>query len=157
MPKERKVVKMKLVIEEIYESIQQAGNCNNVEACTISNRIKHQTIVNNEMFFHYDPVEEFETWVSHPILPIDVSDLGRIKYKNGRIANLTGKRYLKITVDGECFNVHRLVAETFLENVEDKPFVHHIDHDKNNNRLDNLMWVTHMENVQFYQEFKNNK
>ncbi|TXE12772.1 HNH endonuclease [Seonamhaeicola algicola] len=43
--------------------------------------------------------------------------------------------------------VHRVVAELFIDNPENKPFVIHKDYDKTNNHQDNLAWVTRSELV----------
>lgn len=51
--------------------------------------------------------------------------------------------------------IHRLVAEVYLPNPENKPFVHHKDHDKLNNDLNNLEWVTEKENAQDKLQRKN--
>ena len=44
--------------------------------------------------------------------------------------------------------VHRIVAEAFLPNPDNKPIAHHIDGDRLHCHLSNLIWATYSENVQ---------
>lgn len=104
--------------------------------------------------------------VEHP--RYKVSSLGRIiclnwnRTGNPRLCKLTKKRngYLEVCIDGVRKLVHRLVAEAFLPNPQNKPCIDHIDTNRQrnvievdengvpveNSTLTNIRWVTYKEN-----------
>lgn len=47
-------------------------------------------------------------------------------------------------------SIHRAVAQAFIINKDNKPFVNHKDLNKENNHVSNLEWVTHSENCLHY-------
>lgn len=66
-----------------------------------------------------------------------------------------GKQYYCVSIGGKNQKIHRLVAEAFIPNPQNKPIVHHKDHNKYNNHYTNLEWTTSKENSIAYQQFKN--
>lgn len=63
--------------------------------------------------------------------------------------NDKGYPVVGLSIDGKSYfrRVHRILAEVFIPNPENKPCVNHIDRDRANYSLDNLEWCTHSENV----------
>lgn len=60
-----------------------------------------------------------------------------------------GYAYVSLMKDGASkkFRVHRLVAEAFIPNPENKPEVNHINEVKTDNYVSNLEWATRVENM----------
>lgn len=83
-----------------------------------------------------------------------ISSLGRIdNIQTNRMKKPTLSRdgYLRVSLfknqKGKSFSVHRLVAEYFIENINNLPFVNHIDGNKSNNIVSNLEWISGSDNI----------
>jgi hypothetical protein len=88
----------------------------------------------------------------------EVSNFGRVRrIKTGRILRTSksggcrGYVGINLSKDGKAYGklVHRLVAESFLPNIEGLPEVNHKDEDKTNNRVENLEWCDHKYNINY--------
>ena len=85
-----------------------------------------------------------------------VSNYGEVRNnKTGRLMkprkNETGYLRINLTKNGKpkCMRIHRLVAQAFIPNNENKLQVNHIDFNRENNCVSNLEWVTNQENTQY--------
>lgn len=90
----------------------------------------------------------------HPLLGIMVRSDGLVLLptKPGHPEHWTkgckdGRGYYNVGINYKNCSVHRLVAETFLDNPNKLKYVDHIDRDKSNNDVSNLRWVTAQENL----------
>jgi len=63
-------------------------------------------------------------------------------------ANSSGYKVISLHKDSVKTQhlIHRLVAQTFIPNLEEKPCVNHLDKDRLNNAVKNLEWCTYLEN-----------
>jgi len=86
-----------------------------------------------------------EIWKEIPDYPsYSISDYGNIKNNTtNKIRKPSIKSgYCIVNLNGKALRIHRLVALTFIPNPEKKETVNHKDHNKINNNLDNLEWMT---------------
>jgi hypothetical protein len=119
-------------------SVRETTNCSfgfkwkKVEQNTLENEVWSEVVIDNQKIENYY-----------------VSSLGRFKNKKGVIMkdykpHHSGYIYLRVNI--KKYALHRLIAQTFIPNLENKPFVNHIDGDKTNNSVSNLEWCTCSEN-----------
>lgn len=128
--------------------------------------IEHHNAANSH---HPEHGEPDLTWVSVPEFEGfyefsnygDIRSVTRTISRSGSQGNLTiqgqdmtahrtPKGYVRVRLQkngsGRNLFIHRLVAEVFVPNPDNKPEVNHKDGDKTNNRSTNLEWVTSSEN-----------
>lgn len=106
-----------------------------------------------------------EEWRVIDLFPVySISDIGRVKNtKTGRILRQAYDKngYSRVVLCIKRFKrmylVHRLVAEAFILNEENKKTVDHINKKRNDNRATNLRWATMGENCKNKNLYTKNK
>ena len=116
---------------------------------------------------------ETEIWKKYPeIEKLEVSSFGRVRtldrvvprekhtlFIKGRVLKQhdTGHGYMQVhfRVDGKHVLklVHRLVAQTFIQNPNDLPEINHKDSDRANNNVSNLEWCSRSYNQKYRDKF----
>tara|TARA_R110002153_G_C12944930_1_gene457833 strand:- start:55 stop:513 length:459 start_codon:yes stop_codon:yes gene_type:complete len=92
-------------------------------------------------------------------------------YSDGKVLNKIRNKFVKqdISVGGypriiltnnkirKNITIHRLIALHYIPNPDNKPYVDHINRIKTDNRICNLRWCSHLENMQNKNKYKSNK
>ena len=105
----------------------------------------------------WKPIPKYENY--------KVSNLGNIKNVNYRGTGKTkiikghkinGYVYIALRKNNKTkmFLLHRLVAQLFIPNIDNKPCINHIDCNRQNNMVNNLEWCTQKENIQYMDKLK---
>ncbi|ARF11678.1 HNH endonuclease [Klosneuvirus KNV1] len=148
-----------------YDSMKEAAKENGVSTDSIKDCLYGKTKNPKYFIWKYTEIKEEvydnEKWKPIIIDEVDtqykISDKGRCRNKQGELLKGHEHQGKYICVDivfikgddiiKKSKRLHVLVATAFIPNPENKPEVDHIDTNVQNNKVDNLRWYTHKENM----------
>lgn len=82
-----------------------------------------------------------------------ISNMGRVRNdKTGRILKtnvISNAGYCVIVLQGKGYSIHRLVAKHFIPNPDNLSDVNHKNEIKTDNRVENLEWLSHRDNMHY--------
>ena len=97
-----------------------------------------------------EEIGEWEQLRDHPDYEINVVYPHQIRKKsNNHIMKecVNGGGYVIITLNNKSHLKHRIIALQFIPNPDNLPQIDHINHNKTDNRIENLRWVSHLQNM----------
>ena len=117
-------------------------------------------IINNikpEKEIHSNGAIEKWKFVKNYEQSYQISDHGRVWsiYTNNYMSpQLLRNSYYRVLLLKKIFYIHNLVATHFLKKIKGKKYINHINHNRLDNNIINLEWVTHKENINAMYDFK---
>jgi hypothetical protein len=137
-----------LISNKLTKSIKKENAMKNLRSAIVKKQSKRY-----KFFWTYEASTEIQNELWKVVGNVQVSNKGRVKKKDGSITYGTDSHgYKCVTIQGKCVKIHQLVAILFIPNPNNLPIVNHLDGNKTNNDVSNLVWSTHAENVQHAQD-----
>ena len=143
-----------------YDEIKNTLNFNSshISNCCLNKIKKAYNFIWRQTNIIYDLNElknfiTIQTGDSNTFLKYKINKNGDIINHNNMIMKYHiqyGYKVLELISDNntsKTFKIHRLVALTFLNNLNNYPIVNHIDENKLNNSIENLQWCTNKQNI----------
>lgn len=133
---------------------------------TFIQEVKYTNEITKKMKRNFKTFWQFMQDAKPILMGDELNDLVYINSDGTLIYNMDTKHFLKpyLRQDGrlaiklklvcgewKAFLIHRLVAEAFIPNPENKPIVHHKNENPRDNRICNLMWVTEEEHKKIHE------
>ena len=92
-----------------------------------------------QKLFGFNDLYEIDTEYPHKIRNITTNKILSESVNN--------KGYTQVNLNGRCYNKHKIIANQFIPNPTNLPCVDHKNHIRDDNRIENLRWISYSDNL----------